>query len=101
MHMNRISQVLQAVPFDSSPAKIDWNALPELVHPLGGQLPPERLDKKMSTVGKFDRGRNRHGSPRSNHRGFLLWRWSFGHSIGVLATRSHSILGGEQTGKIF
>ena len=50
MHMNRILQVLQAVPFDSSPAKIDWNALPELVHPLGGQLPPERLDKKCQQL---------------------------------------------------
>ena len=43
-------QVLQAMPFDYTSAKIDWNALPELVHPLGGQLPPERLDKKCQQL---------------------------------------------------
>ena len=38
------------MPFDYTSAKIDWNALPELVHPLGGQLPPERLDKKCQQL---------------------------------------------------
>lgn len=43
-------EVLQAMPFDYTSSKIDWNALPELVHPLGGQLPPERLDKKCQQL---------------------------------------------------
>ena len=38
--------LLQVVPFDYTSAKIDWNALPELFHPFGGQLPPERFDKQ-------------------------------------------------------
>ena len=38
------------MPFDYTSSKIDWNALPELVHPLGGQLPPERLDKKCQQL---------------------------------------------------
>jgi len=43
-------EALEAVPFDYTSDKIDWNALPELVHPLGGQLPPERLDKKCQQL---------------------------------------------------
>ena len=38
------------MPFDYTSAKIDWNAIPELVHPLGGKLPPERLDKKCQQL---------------------------------------------------
>ena len=29
---------------------IDWNSLPQLVHPLGGDLPPERLEKKCQQL---------------------------------------------------
>jgi hypothetical protein len=28
----------------------DWASLPDLVHPLGGQLPPERLEKKCQQL---------------------------------------------------
>ena len=30
--------------------KIDWDSLPHLVHPLGGQLPVERLEKKCQQL---------------------------------------------------
>jgi len=43
-------EVLEAVPFDCTANKIDWNSLPELVHPLGGQLPPDRLDRKCEQL---------------------------------------------------
>ena len=29
---------------------IDWNALPQLVHPLGGELPIKRLEKKCQQL---------------------------------------------------
>jgi len=29
---------------------LDWNALPKLVHPLAGELPPERLSRKCSQL---------------------------------------------------
>ena len=29
---------------------MDWNALPELVHPLGGELPLKRLEKKCQQL---------------------------------------------------
>lgn len=35
---------------DGPLANLDWDNLPELVHPLGGHLPPERLDKKCQQL---------------------------------------------------
>ena len=29
---------------------LEWSALPDLVHPLGGHLPPERLEKKCQQL---------------------------------------------------
>ena len=40
--------MLEAEPFDCD--KIDWDSLPSLVHPLGGQLPPERSGKKCQQL---------------------------------------------------
>ena len=48
--MLALAHVLEAVPFDCTVNKIDWNSLPELVHPLGGQLPPDRLDRKCEQL---------------------------------------------------
>ena len=35
---------------ESENFSIDWNSLPQLVHPLGGDLPPERLGKKCQQL---------------------------------------------------
>lgn len=43
------AKVLEAVPYDFT-HKIDWDSLPELVHPLGGELPQDRLEKKCQQL---------------------------------------------------
>ena len=30
--------------------EVNWKSLPDLVHPLGGELPPERLEKKCQQL---------------------------------------------------
>ena len=42
-------QIKEAEPLTSD-LKINWTSLPELVHPLGGELPPERLEKKCQQL---------------------------------------------------
>jgi len=44
-------EVLEAEPLEPEKfIKIDWNALPQLVHPLGGELPMKRLEKKCQQL---------------------------------------------------
>ena len=43
-------QILEAEPLQPETFTVDWNALPELVHPLGGELPLKRLEKKCQQL---------------------------------------------------
>ena len=44
-------QVLEAEPLEPDNfVNIDWNALPQLVHPVGGELPIKRLEKKCQQL---------------------------------------------------
>ena len=43
-------QILESEPMESEDFSIEWNSLPRLVHPLGGDLPPERLQKKCQQL---------------------------------------------------
>lgn len=42
---------MEATPFEVRPEFfIDWASIPHLAHPLGGELPPERLEKKCQQL---------------------------------------------------
>ena len=43
-------QIFEARPALQGAFSIDWTSLPELVHPLGGELPKERLEKKCQQL---------------------------------------------------